>query len=89
MLVLFTLVVVYPFSLSVPILDWWIIPLKSLTFEEVLNRCTDIISFVPDREVLLKNPNKVPFKIDDMLETSSRDFFLIFTTALFNDSFSC
>jgi hypothetical protein len=35
MLVLFTLVVVYPFSLSVLILDWWIIPLKSLTFEEV------------------------------------------------------
>jgi len=35
MLVLFTLVVVYPFSLSVLVLDWWIIPLKSRTVEEV------------------------------------------------------
>jgi hypothetical protein len=31
----FTLVVVYLFSLSVLVLDWWIIPLKSHAAEEV------------------------------------------------------
>jgi len=35
MLVLFTLVVVYPFSLSVLVFDWWVIPLQSHNVEEV------------------------------------------------------